>query len=119
MVLLLVAPFILWVLRRHLAWVVLAASWGIYLLSSIHPIRIFPSQFEDSFPLLTWQVLFVNGLVAGYYRVQILNFFRRPAGRVVLVGTVLIYLGFLFFSWNNPYQAAQFHPGLPGTGHRR
>ena len=111
-VLLLVAPFILWVLRRHLAWVVLAASWGMYLLSSIHPIRIFPSQFEDSFPLLTWQVLFVNGLVAGYYRVQILNFFRRPAGRVVLVGAVLVYLGFLFFTWNNPYQANIYDPRL-------
>lgn len=111
-VLLLVAPFILWALRRHLAWVVLAVSWGIYLLSSIHPIRIFPSQFEDSFPLLTWQVLFVNGLVAGYYRVQILNFFRRPTGRVVLVGTVLIYLGFLFFTWNNPYQANSDDPRL-------
>ena len=46
-VLLLVAPFILWVLRRHLAWVVLAASWGIYLLSSIHPIRIFCHAAEE------------------------------------------------------------------------
>jgi hypothetical protein len=111
-VLLLIAPLILCVLRRHLVFVVLAASWGLYLWSAVHPVRIFPSQFEDSFPLLTWQVLFVHGIIAGFYRWQILAFFRRPAGRITMIAVVLAYLGFLFFTWNNPYQANMYDPRL-------
>lgn len=111
-VLLLLAPLMLWLLRRRLVSVVLGVSWALYLASAIHPIRILPSQFEDSFPLLTWQVLFVQGMVAGFYRRAILDFFRRPWGRVVLVVVVLAYLGFLFFTWNNPYQSNAFDPRL-------
>ncbi|MGS0687372.1 OpgC domain-containing protein [Nakamurella sp. GG22] len=111
-VLLLLAPLMLWLLRRRLVLVVLGASWALYIASAIHPIRILPSQFEDSFPLMTWQVLFVHGMVAGFYRHALLGFFRRPWGRVVLVGVLLSYLAFLFFTWNNPYQANAFDPRL-------
>lgn len=104
-VLLLVAPLLLWTLRRHLAWAVLGLSWGLYALNTFHPIRLFSSQFEDAFPLLTWQVLFVGGIVAGYHRRAILAFFRRPAGRVALVAAIVLFVVFLLFSWNNPYQA--------------
>lgn len=104
-VLLLVAPLLLWLLRRHLAWAVLALSASLYALNTFHPIRLFPSQFEDAFPLLTWQVLFVGGIVAGYHRRAIVAFFRRPAGRVTLVAAIGLFVGFLLFSWNNPYQA--------------
>jgi hypothetical protein len=111
-ILLLIAPVVLWTLRRHLAVLALAVSWALYLGSALHPLRIFPSQFEDSFPLLSWQILFVHGIVAGYYRGQILAFFRRRPGRVVLITVVLAYLGFLFFTWNNPYQANAYDPRL-------
>lgn len=104
-VLLLVAPLLLWGMRRHLTWVILGASWLLYVINAVHPIRLFPSQFEDAFPLLTWQVLFINGTVVGYHRVAVLDFFRRRTGRAVLLGSIALFLGFLFFSWNNPYQA--------------
>jgi hypothetical protein len=47
---------------------VLAVSWSLYLWYRIAPHALTTGQFETSFPILAWQLLFVHGLVIGYYR---------------------------------------------------
>ncbi len=45
----------------------------------------------------------MHGLVVGYHRERILEFARRRTGQATLVVIVTLYLGMLFFTWNNPY----------------
>jgi hypothetical protein len=82
--------------------VLLAASAGLYGLYQVDPVRVLPAQFEDPFPLLAWQVLFVLGLVAGWHRAHLLETARHPLGRAVVGVAVLAALAFALFSWSNP-----------------
>jgi hypothetical protein len=66
-------------------------------------VRVLPSQFEDPFPLLSWQLLFVLGLVAGWHRPTLLEAGRRPLGRSVVVALGAVAVALLLFSWSNPY----------------
>jgi hypothetical protein len=105
-VLLLVSPLILAALNRGKALWVLAATVGIYAAGTATRARLLPSQFEDSFPLLVWQVLFVLGLVAGFHRRRILAWLSARTW-LVAACTVLA-LTFAFLSWCNPYLANGF-----------
>ncbi len=111
-VLLLVTPFLFAALDRGRLLVVLGLSGTLYALDHVHPIRAFPSQFEDAFPLLTWQVLFVLGLVVGWYRAEILRFAGTRPGRAVIGGCVVLFLAGMFFSWNNPYLSNEYDARL-------
>lgn len=102
-VLMALAPLLLAALRRRLVLVVLLVSWGLYAFNSTTPTRLLPSQFEVPFPLLTWQVLFVTGLVIGWYRTSLLAFVRRPTGRVVLAVMVLAHLAIVVLAWSSGY----------------
>ncbi len=102
-VMLLIAPLVMWVLSRGGWFIILAASWGVYAAQSAVRWRVLPSQFEDSFPLLTWQVLFLTGMVAGYHRREITAWFGTRAGRTALVACIVAAVAFAVFSWNNPY----------------
>lgn len=102
-VLLLAAPVVLLALQRRLVALALAASGGLYVLGALAPVRLLPSQFENAFPLLSWQLLFVLGLVAGWYRTDLLQAAARPAGRVAVATTVVVYAGLLLFTYASPY----------------
>jgi hypothetical protein len=102
-ILLLASPLILAALARKKAWLVLLLSAGLYVLGSTTRIRLLPSQFEDSFPLLVWQMLFVVGMVTGYHRRPIIAWFSRH--RIVLGACVGLAALFALFSWCNPYLA--------------
>ncbi|MCS5497103.1 OpgC domain-containing protein [Cnuibacter physcomitrellae] len=102
-VLLLISPLVLWALSRRWWAPVLAVSIGLYVVGMLTRQRLLPSQFEDSFPLLVWQLLFVVGLTAGFHRREILEWFRSRAGLVVLGVVVIAATLFMLFSWNNPY----------------
>jgi hypothetical protein len=102
-VLLLVSPLVLWALSRRWWMPVLVVSGGLYVLDAVTRFRLLPAQFEDSFPLLTWQLLFVLGMVGGFYRRELVRWFRTRAGSVVLVAAVLLAVGLMLFSWSNPY----------------
>jgi hypothetical protein len=101
-VFLLFSPFILWSLAKGQVKTVLVISWLIYLGNSGFPTRPTGAQFEYAFPILSWQVLFVHGLVIGYYRNEIWNFFHSRKGAMVFGFILLMYLAFLFFTYNNP-----------------
>jgi hypothetical protein len=81
----------------------LGLSWLAYLVETVSPVKLLHAQFEDPFPLLAWQLLFVHGMVARYYRARLLAWFRTPLGRLTMAACVVLFFGFLFFSWNNPY----------------
>ncbi len=101
-VLLAVSPVLLLALRRRLVVAILIVSWLVYLVDSAHPVRLFAVQFEDPFPLFTWQLLFVHGLAGGWYWTALRRWAISSAGRVSVGLLVLIGLGLAFFSWNNP-----------------
>ncbi|MDT0169503.1 OpgC domain-containing protein [Pseudarthrobacter sp. BRE9] len=105
-VLLLASPLILAALNRGKAIWVLVATLLVYAVGTVTRFRIMPSQFEDSFPLLVWQVLFVLGLVAGYYRRSITEWLSAHTWVVVACTTAAFALAFL--SWGNPYLANNY-----------
>lgn len=102
MILLFVSPFILWLLSKQRFGLVLALSWIIYFGSTGYNLRPTGAQFEYAFPVLTWQVLFVHGLVIGYYRHELWNFFHSRKGAITFGFITLLFLAFLFFTYNNP-----------------
>ncbi|HIP20589.1 MAG TPA: OpgC protein [Campylobacterales bacterium] len=101
-VLLMISPFVLWLLSKKRYGVVLSLSWIIYFGNNGFHVRPIGAQFEYAFPLLTWQILFVHGLVIGYYRHEIWNFFHSKKGAVAFWTIFMFFLGFLFFTYNNP-----------------
>lgn len=105
-VLLLASPLILAALSRGKTLWVLAATLGIYAVGAATRFRILPSQFEDSFPLLVWQVLYVIGLVAGFHRRRVVAWLAGHTG-IVMACSVAAFI-FAFLSWGNPYLANGF-----------
>jgi hypothetical protein len=107
-VLLGMAPLvILLLLRGQWRWILLI-SWAVYIANLFFIIRLTPTKFELGFPLLTWQLLFFNGLVIGFYYKQVLGWLVADRNRWVgwLVGSIC--LAFIFLTFNNPY--AMFWP---------
>jgi hypothetical protein len=102
-VLLLLSPLVLWALSRRMWVLVLAVSVSLYAVDAVTHFRVLPAQFEDSFPLLTWQLLFVLGMVGGFYRRELVHWFRSRGGAVVLIAAVLLAAALMIFSWSNPY----------------
>lgn len=88
-VLSLLLPGLMWLVRRRMWWLVLALSWAMYLAEARWDLRVLPSQFEDVFPLLTWQLPFLHGLVLGHYRRRVQAALTTRLG-TVLVGVVVV-----------------------------
>ena len=44
----------------------LGVSWALYLWYRISPHALTTAEFETTFPILAWQLLFVHGIVVGY-----------------------------------------------------
>ena len=109
-VLFLLTPVIFWAIERGKVQTLLVLSWlgyvSNYFLPETQPgiaeIRLTGAQFEFAFPLLAWQLLFVHGVVAGYYRQEVLGFFASAPGRVLVGVCVLLSLVLAFFSLNHP-----------------
>lgn len=102
-ILLAISPLVLVALSRGRAWLVLSISVVLYAIGTTTRYRLLPSQFEDSFPLLVWQVLFVLGMVAGYYRRQLVAWFSRPRQRALLWACILLATALALFSWTSTY----------------
>ena len=107
-VLLAVSPLMVLALRHRLVLLLLVLSWGLYGLNLTGPYTLLGSAFENPFPLLTWQLLFVHGMAVGWYRDLLLSWARRWWGRTVLAVLVLAHLALVFFSLNNPYLSNRY-----------
>jgi len=103
-ILLMFSPFILWLISKNKVGVLLALSWIIYFANNGFHVRPTGAQFEYAFPILTWQILFVHGLVMGYYRNEIWNFFHTKRGAWLFGFILVLFFAFLFFTYNNPLE---------------
>ncbi|WP_049829451.1 OpgC domain-containing protein [Arthrobacter sp. RIT-PI-e] len=98
-VLTLTVPVLVELLRRKLWWLLLVVSWALYLVDSVLHVRVIDAQFQDVFPLLTWQVVFVHGVVIGFYRRRIIDTLSSLRGKIligVLAGIYALGLGLLW-----------------------
>jgi hypothetical protein len=88
-----IAPVLLWALARGWWPAVLIGSWLLYALGREWQIDVLPSQSERPFPILVWQMLFVNGMVVGWHRHRVAAFVRerrRGIGAMV-IGTAAVF----------------------------
>lgn len=102
-VLMLVAPLVLWTLEHRMLILVALISGGIYLYNAANPTRVTIAQFENAFSLLAWQALFVTGIVAGYHWQDVLRIARGRFGRPLLAVITIAFLVLMFYSLNNPW----------------
>src|SRR6185295_9128688 len=59
-------------------------------------------EFESTFPILVWQLLFVHGLAIGYYRDQVTEFVAR-CPRFVPIAVASAAAAFIVFALCNPW----------------
>jgi len=111
-VLLFITPALLWLLKAGKTKWLLSLSWLLYLYNWAYPAMPTGAQFEYAFPLLSWQVLFVTGIAAGYHRGRIAEWMQDARRRrVVLALAWIVTAAGFFFVQNNP------NPVLPPWAH--
>jgi hypothetical protein len=81
-------PAVLWALGRDFWPAVVAASWVVFAAGRHWNVDVLPTQSERPFPILVWQVLFVNGIVLGWHREQFARRLRRH--RRLACGALLV-----------------------------
>jgi hypothetical protein len=79
----------------------LLVSWGLYLWYRLAPQQVTPGEFETTFPILAWQLLFVHGIVIGYYRDRIGTIVTR-CPRYTRIGMGVACVAFMGFALSNP-----------------
>ncbi len=101
---LLLAPFILWLVVKRVAWLAAAISIFIWLLT------FSPFELQGRYDFtLSWQLLFVLGIIAGYYLPSIVHWVRRtitPTWRVrgawaLCSSAFIIVYSSLYLTWGN------------------
>ena len=78
--LLLISPVIFWMLRRDLWLPTLAISWSLWAIQQAHPHSFSFHPIDREYPYFTfatWQLLYVNGLLLGYYRNNVSKIWQK------------------------------------------
>jgi hypothetical protein len=114
------APAILSALDRGWWPAVLAASWLVFAAGRHWDVDVLPAQSERPFPILVWQVLFVNGVILGWHRDQVAKRLHRHR-RLVCGGIVVVAAAFAGLQLAGPsladtaawarWEAEHFHKG--------
>ena len=68
------SPLALYLLRQERWRLLLCFSWLLYVFNWAYPQMPTATQFEYAFPLLTWQLIYVHGMAAGYHRERVFTF---------------------------------------------
>lgn len=103
-ILLMISPLILLLLTVGEWWLVLVASWLLWLAYQVYPeAAAIPWYIRhgENFPIAAWQVLFVTGHVLGFYREALtswLHYFKRLRVFLVAIG-LAITLGLISLAW--------------------
>ena len=80
----------------------LLGSWSLYFWYRLAPHALTNAQFESTFPVLAWQLLFVHGVAIGYYRERVAaSVARWPRAVPILVGGSSA--AFVVFALCNPW----------------
>jgi hypothetical protein len=88
---------------RYAGWrPVLAISWSLYLWYRIAPHALTSGQFESTFPILAWQLLFVHGIAIGYHR-EPLGAWVARSPRFVPIAMATASVAFIVFAMCNPW----------------
>jgi hypothetical protein len=96
--LLLVSPGIFWLLRRGFWLPVLAISWSLWGIQQVHPYSFSLHPIDREFPYFTfatWQLLYVHGLLMGYYRTEVAKVWKRIPKLPLLLAMGALVIGFI------------------------
>ncbi len=96
--LLLVSPGIFWLLRRGFWLPALAISWSLWGLQQVHPYSFSLHPIDREFPYFTfatWQLLYVHGLLMGYYRTAVGRVWKRIPKLPLLLAMGGLVIGFI------------------------
>jgi hypothetical protein len=93
--LIMMCPLMLAALWKKRALALLGLSWIVYFGNVLTPSMPTGAQFEYGFPLLTWQILFVHGLVVGYHFQEVRSWFETRTGKIVFLICIAVTLFFL------------------------
>lgn len=86
-----ISPLVLWLLDRGRWPLVAVGSIALYLIDVSFDPDLLPFQSERPFPFLTWQILFVGGMLVGWHRAGLasgLGRMRRPL--MAVIGTIAL-----------------------------
>jgi hypothetical protein len=105
-------PIIFWAIAKGHTKTLLTISWLAYLVNFFTPeiepgtaaIQLTGAQFEFAFPLLAWQIIFMHGVVAGYFKKELIRFFSGSNGKPLIPACVILSLLFAMFSLNHPLE---------------
>ena len=108
----LVTPFVFFMISCKRVGMLLGLSWVIYLINFGAPepnpgspaYRPTNAQFEYAFPIYAWQLIYVHGIVAGYYKKQVVEFFATKLGKVLLYVSFALTAAFIFLTWHHPLE---------------
>lgn len=101
----LITPLVFFMLTRQRVGLLLGISWVVYAIhygAPFQSLRPTGAQFEYAFPIMAWQLVYVHGIVVGYYKQHVLAFFHTARGLWLLYASIVLSLGFLFLTWNHP-----------------
>lgn len=101
----LITPLVFFMLTRRRVSLLLGISWVIYAIhygAPFQSLRPTGAQFEYAFPIMAWQLIYVHGMVVGYYKQDMMAFFHTLWGRRLVYVSMMLSLGFLFLTWNHP-----------------
>ena len=106
----LVTPFVFFMISRNRVGVLLGLSWVIYFINFGAPesnpgspvYRPTHAQFEYAFPIYAWQLIYVHGIAAGYYKKQVIEFFTTKLGTALLYASFLLTAALIILTWHNP-----------------
>jgi len=97
-----ISPLVLYALYRQKTILVIAVSCSLLWINQSLQIRITGAAFEWAFPTLTWQFLFINGMVVGYHNEKILEYISGRKNKALILFASFVCLTFLFLALNNP-----------------
>lgn len=92
--LLAVSPAIFWMLRKGLWLPVLVFSWSLWGIQQLHPYALSVQPIDRDHPYFAfaaWQILYVHGVLAGYYRQKVAQAWNKiPKLPLVILLTIIV-----------------------------
>lgn len=100
-VLMALAPFALYLISKNLSFLIVIISFAFYFFNQKYNLNITGCQFEYAFPILTWQVLFFNGMVFGANKDKITNALSESNKKAIFYVALFFFSGFFLFAQNS------------------
>lgn len=104
--LLLLAIPAIWLMEKGETRFLLGLSLVAYGINQAYHDPLTRALFEDSFPILTYQVVFALGLIVGYHRDAITDLFRRrpQIPRAIIAASAILAAGFFLYATMGAYR---------------